>query len=214
MISPERMQDYKTIIEGVIANVLYADITKHDGVRLSRDTAFLSIDSRYRPNAFNRRLLTVLDDLHEMGIINQIRGERWGRNYAKAFGVENTHRPITKQTELQTTDTLKELCTTYHVSALADFIFQTDRQKVVILKRDKRSVLAEYEDTPQTDKLRMQVKRINRMLESAGNLIAHEAEKHTRHDQRQRFIVRKFTYNSLESGGRFVGMILARNETC
>lgn len=207
MISPERMQDYRTIIEGVIANVLYADITKHDAVRLSRDTAFLSIDSRYRPQTFNRRLLTVLDDLHEIGIINQIRGERWGKTYvaSKSFGVEPTHRPTTKQTELHPTDTLKQLCTTYHVSALQDFTFQTDRQEVVILKRDKSSALVEYEDTPQIVKYRMQVKRINRMLESAGNLIAPEAEKYTKHDQRQRFLVRKFTYNNLQSGGRLWG---------
>lgn len=206
MISPERMQVYRTIVDGVICNVLYAQISQHEGVRLSRDTAFLSIDSRYRPNTFNRRLLTVLDDLHNMGIIEQIRGERWGKNYAKTFGFGgNSHRPTTKQTELHTTDTLKELCTAYRVSALEDFTFQTDRQEVVILKRDKSSALVEYEDTPKIIKYRMQVKRINRMLEKAGDLIAPEAKRFTKHDQRQRFLVRKFTYNSLESGGRLWG---------
>lgn len=203
MISAERLQGYKTIIDGVIANVLYADITKHAGVRVSREQSSLGSESRYRPTAFNRRVLTVIDDLHEMGVINQIRGERWGKNYAKVFGIKNTPRPTTKQTELHTTDLLKQLAASCNVTRLEDFTFQTDRQEVVILKKDKSSSLVEYEDTPQTEKLRMQVKRINRMLEHAGDLLATGA--HTVHDQRQRFLVRKFTYGSLESGGRLSG---------
>jgi hypothetical protein len=49
------------------------------------------------------------------------------------------------------------------------------------------------------------MKIINRRLADASNLLSAEAQKDCTLDQRQRFLVRKFTYASLESGGRLWG---------
>lgn len=196
-----RLQEFKTIIEGIVSNVLYADMTGHNGVHVSRETGFLSIESRYRPTTFNRRMLTVIDELHARGFITQVVGQQWNRGLVAAKQGGCTIRG--RQTELHSTTTLRQLAASCAVVSPEDFTFNTERQEIVILKRDKSSALVEYEDTPETEKLRNQVKIINKSLEGAGCLLNENIPTH--YDQRRRFLVRKFTYGSFESGGRLSG---------
>ncbi|MEC4890963.1 MAG: hypothetical protein RI101_12990 [Nitrospira sp.] len=205
-IPDDRLQAYRQIIETVISNLLYVYSIGQEAVLITREKKRLSARSRYRPTCFNEKLLTVLDDLHAMGVIEQRLGERWGRDYAKVFGFSTAHRPRRKnQTELHTTPHLEALRSQYRVTRPADVCVLTDQQEVIILKEDERSGLVEYQDTDQTVTYRTHMQHINRMLEEAGNLLAPECQNIPRFDQRQRFLVRKFTHSSLESGGRLWG---------
>src|SRR5262249_31102664 len=76
----ERLGEYRRIIEGITANLLYAKATHRSAVRTSREKATFAKKSRYRPDAFNERFLHVLDDLHNMGVIHLTLGERWKGN--------------------------------------------------------------------------------------------------------------------------------------
>lgn len=207
--STTRLQEYRQIIEGVIANLLYALAMQRPGVFVTREQSTLAKESRYRPGVYNQTLLTVLDDLHAMGLIEQTKGERWKKDRAAQFGFKVRARShgeegFCNRTRLQPTKSLNELRSTYHTTRLTDVLFLTDQQEVVILKKDESSALLEYTDEaqPQAVKYRRQMQIINRRLADAGDLLAEEDGSI---DQRQRFLVRKFTYSSLESGGRLWG---------
>jgi hypothetical protein len=65
------------------------------------------------------------------------------------------------------------------------------------------SALVDYEDTPTTQRYRRQMRMINAMLDKAGDLVA--AEFQHRIDDRQRFLERKFLFESFAKGGRLNG---------
>ena len=198
--SVSRLQEYRTIIEGVMSNLLYAVAMQRPGVFVSREQSTLAKASRYRPSVYNQKLLTVLDDLHAMGLIEQVKGAPWKKNpFTSALYTDGCQR-----TQLLAAHPFNELRSTYHTTRPTDVLFKTEQQEVVILKKDESSALLEYtdEDRPRAVKYRRQMQIIDRRLADAGNLLVRED---ARLDQRQRFLVRKFTYSSLESGGRLWG---------
>ena len=82
-------------------------------------------------------------------------------------------------------------------------MIETEFQEVVMLKKDEGSELVEYQETPRTLKYRKQVKLVNEFLSSVGSLLSETGA--ARFDNRARFLVRKFTYNNFEKGGRLWG---------
>ena len=72
------------MITCIICNLAYSRL-----VRVSRDKAdFARAVSHYLPSVFNQRFLTVLDNLHSMGVIVQTKGERYKRDFARDFGAK------------------------------------------------------------------------------------------------------------------------------
>jgi len=69
----------------IASAVPYCDATGHGGVRFSRDRKAYASASRYRPLAFNERFLAVIDDLAAIGILKQVKGDRWKCTTAQKF---------------------------------------------------------------------------------------------------------------------------------
>jgi|CXWL01.1.fsa_nt_gi hypothetical protein len=195
-----RLREYRQIIEGVVSNLLYAVAMGRPGIFVTREQSTLATVSRYRPGVYNQTLLTVLDDLHAMKILEQVKGQRWKKHPFQA----GTFVHEAMRTRLEPATVLTNLRDTYQTTRPTDVLFRTDQQEVVILKKDESSALQEYTDEaqPKAVQYRQQMQHINRWLAKAGPLLA-EPVAHL--DDRRRFLVRKFTYGSLESGGRLWG---------
>lgn len=200
-----KLQDYRRIIETVVMNVLYAEATGKDGVRFSRDQQAYRSPSRYRPEIFNKRFLGVMDDLHTMQIIEQVKGDRYHRT-AKDFFPEI-------QTDSKHYGLKQSFCVrgaklpSFFTPTIFDANLITEGREIIIMKKGEGSSLLDYaDDDPayaEVPKLRRQMQIINTMLANAGNLLTNEGQ--LRFDQRQRFLIRRFTHSSLESGGRLWG---------
>lgn len=197
-VPAEMLSDYKTMIACILSNLAYSGT-----VRVSRDKAdFSKKESHYRPKIFNKRFLTIMDDLEAMGVLAQSKGKRYTRNQANVFD-PTKKKYLTKECLLTRIGAGAELKVKLEGLTRQDIEIHTEHQEVVMLKKDEGSDLVEYEETPRTMKYRKQVKIINDWLERAGSLLTDEGE--IRFDNRARFLVRKFTYNNFEKGGRLWG---------
>jgi hypothetical protein len=160
--------------------------------------------SRYRPEVFDKKTLTVMDDLDHMRLAQQFKGDTWIKNpFDRSKMVDKDYQ----QTRLLPTKELSAIMAGLSVDSVLDFEEETDKQEVIIQKRDESSALVEYADDERTIKYRAQMRSINDMLANAGPLITPEVRGMSGLgiDERQRFLVRRFTYSSLESGGRLWG---------
>lgn len=210
--STTKMQEYHRIIETIVANLLYSQATKHDGVRFTRDRAVYASPSRYRPTVFNERFLSVIDELDALGIVRQVKGDRWKKSIAQKFFPELSQRqpdlPTTKpyglkQSYITTGKTLEQMKASLSFDpSIHDANFIHEGREVIILKKGEGSQLLDYRDEefPEAQKCRKQIQIINDMLLSAGDLLTPEGQ--SQYDQRQRYLVRRFTHSSTESGGR------------
>jgi hypothetical protein len=213
-IKAEVLQNYKKIIETVTLNVLWALLHNIAAVRIRREEALYRKKSRYRPDIFDKKILTVLDDLHEMNVLKQVKGDRWTTglevtsNGSIQHGNGVDHDREYKQTRLFAGQVVKELQKLLHIESVLEVGEAFDQQEIIVLKKDETSSLAEYEDSADTEKLREQMRRINLMLAEAGPLLATEIKgmsSFTYLDERERHLVRRFTYGSFASGGRLWG---------
>lgn len=207
-----KLKDHYRIIETIVSNLLYCEAMGHDGVRFSRSEETFSATSRYRPAVFNKRFLTIMDDLHELGIVHQVKGDRWKASQSREFfpgSEEGTKtkgiwRPYgLKQSYITTGKTLTNLMEVLSMSpVMSDVDFINEGREVIILKKGEGSQLLEYTDAdfPEAEKCRKQMVIINRMLADAGDLLTKDSQ--SKFDQRRRFLVRRFTHSSTESGGR------------
>lgn len=162
--SAERLADYRQMITCILCNLAYSGT-----VRVSRDKAdFARAVSHYRPSVFNKRFLAVLDNLHEMGVLVQTKGQRYKTNYAAVFGVSKAK--YMTQDSILTRLTAGSVITDQLKSVTSeDVIIETETQEVVVLRRDEGSELVEYSETPRTLKYRRQVKLVNEALAHAGS---------------------------------------------
>ena len=196
--SAEKLADYRRMITCIICNLAY-----YGSVRVSRDKVdYARAVSHYRPSAFNKRFLSVLDDLHTMSVIVQTKGKRYKRNYAQDFG-DSKAKFLTQDSILTRLVPSHSLAVQLKGIDRHQVNIQTDLQEVVMLKRDSGSELVEYEETKETEAFRRQIKTINAHLAAAGAFLTEEGA--SRFDDRKRFLVRKFTYGSFEKGGRLWG---------
>lgn len=206
--SDAKLPDYRRIIQTILANVLYCKAMGHDGVRFSRDRARYASPSRYRPTIFNERFLTVVDELANLNILVQTKGDERKVSRGEYLFPERAPKKVygLKQSRIALGPVLiQELAKLSIEPVSVDAAFITEGQEVIILKAGEGSQLLEYSDAdvPEVIKQRTQMQIINTMLENAGNLLTPEAQE--QFDQRQRFLTRRFTYASLESGGRLWG---------
>jgi len=200
------LRDYRKILEVVTVNLLraIAEGRSTAGVRVRREERMFRQRSRYRPEVFDKKTLTVFDDVHGMKLAQQIKGEAWHKNpFDRSQIIDKDYQ----QTRLVPASLLFTLLEELFGQAptLEDFAEITEGQEIVILKRDESSALVEYQDDATTVKYRAQMRLVNDMLANAGDLIVPEAAKALKIDQRERFLVRRFTYGSLTSGGRLWG---------
>jgi hypothetical protein len=208
-VKPEVLQAYKRILEGVAMNFLYALATDHAGVMTTRDRGRGVLTSdRYTPEAYTPdRFLSVLDDLQALDYIVQKIGDKWKRDWSKVFGMtQRSYRGLNlAKTKLTPTVRMRELMDTYQVgqSQRDEVGINRERQEVLLLKSGMCSALVDYEDTPTTERYRRQMRIINEMLEEAGDLVAPEFQ--DRVNDRQRFLERKFLFESFVKGGRLNG---------
>lgn len=199
-LSATSQQDYYRIVETIVANLLYCEATGHDGVRFSRDKKIYATSSRYRPTAFNERFLTVVDDLAAIGVVKQVKGDKWKAHHVtKLFGDTQTVKTYGLKQSFMALG--KNLNVPFKPTT-ADVNFINEGREVIILKKGEGSQLLDYkdEDFPEAEKCRKQVKIINDMLHNTGDLLTLEGQAH--HDQRKRHLVRRFTHSCTESGGR------------
>lgn len=205
-IKAEVLHNYKKIIEAVTLNVLWALLRNIQAVRIRREEALFRKKSRYRPDIFDKKILTVLDDLHSMNVLKQVKGEKWVNGHFDKRDTVNTDRAY-RQTQLFAGQVVKELRTLLNVESILEIGEALEQQEIIVLKRDETSALAEYEDSADTDKLREQMRRINLNLAEVGSLVAREVPPSIRSqfDERNRHLVRRFTYGSFTSGGRLWG---------
>ncbi|MDK2742120.1 MAG: hypothetical protein NDI90_04340 [Nitrospira sp. BO4] len=200
-----KLRDHYQIIETIVSNLLYCEAMDHEGVRFSRSEETFAATSRYRPAVFNKRFLTIMDDLHDLGIVHQVKGDRWKASQVrKHFPDQKTVKVYgMKQSYITTGKALTSLMEVLSMTpAMSDVNFINEGREVIILKKGEGSALLEYADAefPEADKYRKQMVIINEMLNNAGDILTGEAQ--AIHDQRKRHLVRRFTHSSLESGGR------------
>lgn len=205
--SADKLQDYRRIVETIVCNLLYSAVTGHTGVRLSREKAAYAGPSRYRPAQFNERFLAVVDDLAALNILTQIKGDKRRINPGFKYFPESGCRKFIayglKQTRIEPSSILKQEMERLSITpVMVDTVFINEGREVLILKKGEGSSLLEYRDEeyPDMEKQRRQMQVINEMLANAGDLVVPEAQ--DRFDQRRRFLVRRFTHSSTESGGR------------
>lgn len=211
-VSAEVLQNYRKILECVVMNVLKVLLASPQAaVRIRREEALYRKKSRYRPQVFDKKILTVLDDLHSMQILQQVKGERW---HNRVSFTNEAVRPIIdtsheyKQTRLFVGHALTELAETLQVSSPQDIGEAIEQQEIIVLKQNETSALAEYEDSEDTHKLREQMRRINLALQGAGTLLSDVVPPSIRaklDEYGKRHLIRRFTYNSFASGGRLWG---------
>ncbi len=215
-IKAEVLQSYKKIVETVTLNVLWALLRNIEAVRIRRDEALYRKSSRYRPDIFDKKVLTVLDDLHDMKVLQQVKGDRWrhgvvfndnGFTAELQPSAEVDHERDYKQTRLFVGQVVRELVQVLNVESISEIGEALEQQEIIVLKKDETSALAEYEDSADTDKLREQMRHVNLALAQAGPLLAAEVPPsiRTQMDERDRHLVRRFTYGSFTSGGRLWG---------
>jgi hypothetical protein len=205
-LKAEVLANYKKIIETVTLNVLSVLLRNIDAVRIRREEALFRTRSRYRPDVFDKKILTVLDDLHAMKVLKQVKGDRWVNGCFENSGSVDKGRDY-NQTKLSVGSVIKELRTLLNVESVLEIGEDLERQEIIVLKKNETSALQEYEDTEATSKLREQMRRINLSLAKAGSLMASEVPPSIRaqYDERDRHLVRRFTYGSFTSGGRLWG---------
>lgn len=205
-IKDEVLQSYRKIVETVTLNVLWALLHNIAAVRIRREEALYRKRSRYRPDRFDKKVLTVLDDLHAMRVLRQVKGDRWVNGHFEHSNEVDRDREY-KQTRLFIGQVVRELRQLLNVESVLEIGEELEQQEIIVLKKDETSALAEYEDNADTDKLREQMHRINDMLADAGPFLAREVPPTFRaqHDERDRHLVRRFTYGSFASGGRLWG---------
>ena len=203
-ISDQTMRDYRKILEVMTANLGRSIASGNkNGVRIRREERMYRTASRYRPDVFDKKTLTVLDDLDHMHLADQVKGDTWIKNpFDRSQIVDKEYH----QTRLLPTKELSTIMSELSVDSILDFEEVTDKQEVIIQKRDESSTLVEYTDDEITIKYRAQMRIINDMLANAGPLVTPEVRGMSLGiDERERFLVRRFTYSSLESGGRLWG---------
>ena len=199
-----RRQIYYQLVEGIVCNFLYAHALNAEGVSVSRSRDEFQVNSHYKPSAYTaKRFLPLLDELEEMQLLTQDIGDKWKRDYRKVFGVNVKYvTQHLKPTVLKETRALVDLYVRFGQAPVAkgEVGFQREQQEVILQRKDEFSSLVEYEETPAAEKLRRQMRVVNEMLANAGPLVAPEYADTI--DDRQRFLQRRFTYSSFESGGR------------
>lgn len=219
--SSDKLQDYARIIETIVCNLLYCLATGRvsgrdfgkDAIRFSRERASYASHSRYRPAHFNERFLAVIDQLEAigtrpggLGILKQEKGDKWRVNPAHKYFPDEHKSAKTyglKQTSITPGKGLgQELQKLSIRPSMVDVWCLHEGREVIILKKGEGSQLLEYKDSdfPNLEKCRRQMQIINDMLMNAGDLVSPEGQ--DQYDQRQRFLVRRFTHASTESGGR------------
>jgi hypothetical protein len=200
------LNSYKKIVETVTLNVLWTLLRNVAAVRIRREEALFRKKSRYRPDVFDKKILTVLDDLHGMNVLRQVKGDRWVNGHFE-HSQEVNHERDYKQTRLFVGQVVRELVQALNVESILEIGEALEQQEIIVLKKDETSALAEYEDNADTDKLREQMHRINLTLAQAGSLVAREVPPSMKAqiDERDRHLVRRFTYGSFASGGRLWG---------
>lgn len=198
------LERYRKIVEVIAINLSRAVILGlSSGVRISRELARYNKKSRYRPDAFDAKTLTVLDELETIKLLSQVTGEQWQKH---PFQAGEVIKRDYKQTEITPTSVLKATMEELSVSSLDDFEEATEQQEVVLLKKGDSSALMEYpDDDERANKFRRQMQVINQALANAGSFLAPEVPPSLKIDQRRRFLVRRFTYGSFEKGGRLWG---------
>jgi hypothetical protein len=203
-VPTHRLQHYRSMVEGIVLNLVYAKLLGLDGVRISRTKGSLNrkgFTTRYKPEAYTESLLMILDDLDSMKVLRQLLGDRWRTDYRRVFGINPSAKYIAqnaKRTVLLHAEELRTLMATFAVNDLQGVGFARERQEVIVLKKDESSALVEYEDTDLINLYRQHLRTINAWLAEAGPLVTEASGI----DDRQRFLVRKFTYGSITSGGR------------
>jgi hypothetical protein len=202
-----KLREHYRIIETIASNILYCEAMSHDGVRFSRSEETFAATSRYRPEIFNKRFLPIMDDLHEIGIVHQVKGERWRACHVRKYFPEQQETAANtyglKQSYITPGKTLQDLMEALAMTpTMTDVNFINEGREVIVLKKGEGSGLLEYTDAdyPEVEKCRKQMQIINRMLADAGDLLTRESQ--SKFDQRRRFLVRRFTHASTESGGR------------
>jgi len=198
-----RQREYYRIIETIIANLLDAEASSLSGVRFSRRREDYTSLNRYRPDIFNERFLTVVDELHALGIITQVKGDRYhAQNVTAPF---SGMKPVKPYGLKQSVMTRGKAWVIPFKPSMHDVNFITEGREIVIMKKGEGSTLLNYrdEDFPDAERYRRQMQMVNELLDSVTDLLTPEAQQVL--DQRKRHLVRRFTHSSLESGGRLWG---------
>ncbi len=188
----------KFLLSTCLSNIVNAELTdpSSEGVTITRDKVSLSLHSRYRPQVFNVRFLTVVDGLVGCGMLLQTKGLSW-------------HGPIRPaqswQTILHSSAALRALMAEHGVTAVRDTKWDRTGQEIILRKKDKTSRLEEYSDLDViANGYRAEVREINEMF-SRANITVLNRTGAAFIDERDRFVQRQFTYQSWRSGGRLLG---------
>ncbi len=172
----EDLDGYRAILDTTVANMAYAIMTGNDsGVYVTRMVGIVSKLSRYRPPIFNRKFLTVLDGLVDIGWIHQTKGEQ-DKTKANPFTQRRTH---SDRTLIRGTKALRKAMNTFDVKDVREVAMERDGQEVCLLKDGESGTvtageLLEYQDTAITIKYRQDLRIVNTLLQNAEITVSNQ----------------------------------------
>ena len=192
---------FRRMVEAILCDLLAVhEVGKHDALYLPLSNQILTKKSRYKGAALSKRLPEVIKVLKALGVVTVEKG-------SKTFPeVDERLQPIPAggvRTTIQPRP--------YILTCMRDLdldlqdVREADDEEVIILRAPKRgnqvnSRDVEYDDTPETDSLRRQVKDINAWLAQAD--ITCDA---ARVNPYQRRLRRIFNNSDFKQGGRLYG---------
>ncbi len=186
---PHDAETFRLTVEAVVCDALYRHAVNGSPVSIPRNKRTLARKSRYGSRVLGKQLPKILDLLssRELSFITQDVGQYIGQQPTL---ISPGPRLLTRATALGLTS--------------VDF-GRREGEELVVLRspRDAEGLndLAEYIDTAETRAYRDEVRKINAYLAAADIDYSGPAT----YDDKDRFLVRRFTRSSFESGGRLWG---------
>lgn len=136
-------------------------------------------------------LIQVIDSLSSLGYLE-------GK-----MGFRDIETGVSKQTRMRATMKLIDLIQNRH-KVTPPMIQRAEGEEVIIL-RDHKKKKIDYEDTPETNRMRDNLKRYNEFLSKASISLAFRPEDMPRVDWTADRLHRVFNNGTFEEGGRFYG---------
>jgi len=186
---PQDAETFRMTVESIVCDVLYRHLVNKAPVSMPRSKRVLARKSRYGSRVLGEQLPKILDLLstRELSFLVQEVGQYVGRQPTL---VSPGPRLLTRMAAAGITS--------------GDF-GRRDGEELVVLRspRDAEdsAELVEYIDTAETRAYRAEIRAINTYLAAAD--IGYQGP--ATYDDKDRFLVRRFTRASFESGGRLWG---------
>lgn len=198
---PADHDNFANAVEALVCNLLLTSQADNAVLAVPRSHKMMWGKNRYRNTVYGEHFVGLLDLLSQLRFVSELtRGYRFSNTLKQSTTIKPT----------------KKLLRRFSISeARENWIKQAEEPEVLVLKSSKDvegvSSLIDYADTPETTKLRKEVRDINAFLATAKiSLLAHYGTTLVDRDRQvigthQRSLRRVFNNGSWNEGGRLFG---------